>query len=318
MIEGQRRIGRSPDSMPLAAGGIVCGGDNPGTPDMDRAAGIEMGQGQRLGIAGARIRGPCPIGDHPRCDLAVTIGKGVHQTGGDGISGPAIHRQGCDRETSNSDIACGGMQDEVANCAGIPDPARAVEGIGPDGGLPGDDEIVLGDIDQRIGQCALAPGAAGERLDIETQGADGEVHRRIVHNEGCRGIGPGAGARNPFAPGLHIDLDAAEIDVARNIKAEVGMGIHQARAAIRAPRPEGHQAADLDIMRVGKGHSGTGGGADIVAAESGVVVGRGIDGQIAEDLDMVDGPVVAPVQEHGRQSPRRPAAEIDGVCPIGQ
>ena len=135
VIDDKRRIGRGADPMPLCAGRFVRRGDDPGTPDMDRAAGIEMGQGQGLGIAGARIRGPCPIGDHPRCDLAVTAGKGVHQTGGDGISGPAIHRHGCDPDTSDRDIARGGMQDEVANCAGIPDPARAVEGIGPDGGL---------------------------------------------------------------------------------------------------------------------------------------------------------------------------------------
>ena len=87
------------------------------------------------------------------------------------------------------------------------------------------------------------------------------------------------------------------------------MGIHQARPVIRAPRSEGDQAADLDIVRVGKEQSGIGEGADIVAGESGVVVGRGIDGQIAEDLDMVDRPVVAPVQDRDRlrrsQSPRR-------------
>jgi hypothetical protein len=148
--------------------------------------------------------------------------------------------------------------------------------------------------------------------------ADGEIHRRVVHHERCRGINPGTGARNPCAAGFHIELDAAEIDVARNPKTKAGVGVHQARSAIRAPRSEGDQAADLDMVRVGKGQSGIGEGADIVAGESGVVVGRGGDGQIAEYLDMVDRPVVAPVQDRGRLRRRSPRAGIDGPCLVGQ
>ena len=210
------------------------------------------------------------------------------------------------------------MQDKIGERAGIPDPALAIEGIGADGGPAGDDEVALRDIDQGIGKCAVPRGTAGERLNVEASGADGEVHRRVVHHEGCRGIGPGAGARNPVAPGVHVDLDTPEIDVARRPEVEVGMGIHQPRPAIRSSRAEGDQAADLDIMRAGKAHNGIGGGADIIAAESGVVVRRGVDGQIAKDLDMVHGPGIATGEGHARQSPRNPAPEIDGVCPDGQ
>ena len=184
------------------------------------------------------------------------------------------------------------MQDKVANCPRISGPARAVEGVGADGGLAGDDEIILRDVDQRIGQCALARGTAGERLDIETHGADGEVHRRVVHHERCRGIDPGAGARNPQSAAFHVDLDAAEVDIARRFKLEGGMGHAPAPPAIRAPRAEGDQAADLDIVRARKRTGGIGDGADIVAGKSGVVVGRGTDGQIAEDLNMAEGPVL--------------------------
>ena len=150
------------------------------------------------------------------------------------------------------------MQDKIGERAGIPDPALAIEGIGADGGPAGDGEVVLGDIDQRIGKCAAPRGTAGERLNVEAPCTDGEVHRRVVHHEGCRGIGPGAGARNPFAPGVHVDLDAPEINVARGPEVEVGMGIHQPRPAIRSSRAEGDQAADLDVMRVGKGQNGIG------------------------------------------------------------
>jgi hypothetical protein len=258
MIEDQGSIGRRPDPMPLCPGTIVGRGDDRGAGDMNRPPRIEMGQGQGLGIAFTAIRRPRLVHDCPGRDLAVAVGKNIHQAGGDGISRSLVERHGQDPDAPYRDIPGGDMQDEVCNRAGIPDPARAIEGVGPDGGLAGDDEIVLRDVDQRIGKCATARGTAGERLNVETSGADGEVHRRVVHHEGRPSIDPGTGARNPFAAAFHVDLDAAEIDIARNPKAEAGMGIHETRPVIRAPSPERDQAADLDIMRVGKGHSGTG------------------------------------------------------------
>ena len=164
---------------------------------MNRAPRIDMSDGQGLGIAATLVHRPREIEYRPGRDLAVAAGKDVRQAGRYRIPRPAIRRHGADPDSPDRYVARGGVKGKVRNRPSIPIPARAVGRTGADGDRPADGQIVLRNIDQRVGQCALAPGTAGERLDIDAVGADGEVHRRVVHHERCRGIDPGTGARNP-------------------------------------------------------------------------------------------------------------------------
>ena len=106
-----------------------------------------------------------------------------------------------------------------------------------DGNITPDDEILLHDLDERVGDGASAVIGDGERPHMDALGAYHQIHGRIVHDEGRSGPGTRAAIADGQIAGIDGDPNSADGDVPdRAVETDTGMRVDGATAGVAVDR----------------------------------------------------------------------------------
>ena len=232
--------------------------------------GVHSGHGIGHGSATAAIEGIRPVGQRTDRDSAGSsfagTGRYARERRGDRLAAALIARLREDPDMSaDGHGARDAAQVQIGDGKGIAFATGTVRRRGGDRDVAKDDQIVLYDIDQRIGGGAPAAQAACQGFDIETARADIQMHIGV-------GLDEAGQRRHAGAAGVESrggDPDAPEIDIVRNAEIDIALCHDLARPAVRGKRLDVHRAGDRDVASPGKGQIRIGGCGDIADAIAG-------------------------------------------------